>query len=65
MEQISLWAKHRRGAIRLKASGGIKTLADARALLAAGATRLGTSTAAGLLAELQGPPRPGTEPPSY
>jgi deoxyribose-phosphate aldolase len=51
---IALWAKQRRGAIRLKASGGIKTLADARALLAAGAERLGTSNAVALLTELRG-----------
>ena len=56
--QIARWAQHRRGAIQLKASGGIKSLADARALLAAGATRLGTSNAAGLLAELAGAAAP-------
>jgi deoxyribose-phosphate aldolase len=54
IEHIAAWAAARRGAIRLKASGGIKTLADARALLAAGASRLGTSNAASLLAELTG-----------
>lgn len=58
VEQIARWAQHRRGAIQLKASGGIKSLADARALLAAGATRLGTSNAAGLLAELSGAAAP-------
>jgi deoxyribose-phosphate aldolase len=51
---ISAWAAARRGGIQLKASGGIKTLADARALLAAGATRLGTSNAASILAEFHG-----------
>ena len=54
VEHLRLWAKHRRGAIRLKAAGGIKSLADARALLAAGASRLGTSNASALLAELRG-----------
>lgn len=58
VEQIARWAQHRRGGIQLKASGGIKSLADARALLAAGATRLGTSNAAGLLAELAGAAAP-------
>lgn len=53
-EQIELWARNRRGGIRLKASGGIKTLADALALLDAGALRLGTSSAAALLAEYKG-----------
>lgn len=51
---IAAWAAARRGAIQLKASGGIKTLADAQALLAAGATRLGTSNAAAILAEFAG-----------
>lgn len=58
VEHIAAWAAARRGPIRLKASGGIKTLADARALLAAGASRLGTSNAADLLAELQGETSP-------
>ena len=51
---IAAWASARRSGIQLKASGGIKTLADARALLAAGATRLGTSNAASILAEFNG-----------
>jgi len=51
---IAAWAAARRGSIQLKASGGIKNLADARALLAAGATRLGTSNAASILAEFNG-----------
>lgn len=51
---ISAWAAARKGGIGLKASGGIKTLADARALIAAGATRLGTSNAASILSELDG-----------
>jgi len=53
---IAAWAAARRGKILLKASGGIKTLADARALIGAGATRLGTSSAAAILAELAGAP---------
>ncbi len=51
---LAAWATARRGGIRLKASGGIKTLADARTMLAAGADRLGTSSAAAILAELNG-----------
>jgi deoxyribose-phosphate aldolase len=54
VEHIAAWAAARRDKIQLKASGGIKTLADARALLAAGATRLGTSNAAAILAEFAG-----------
>jgi len=54
VEHLREWAAARTGAIQLKASGGIKTLADARALLEAGATRLGTSNAAAILAEFTG-----------
>ena len=36
----------------VKAAGGIRTLADARALIAAGATRLGCSASVAILAEL-------------
>lgn len=53
-EHLKLWASHRRGSIQLKAAGGIKTLADAESLLAAGATRLGTSNAAAIVAEARG-----------
>jgi len=55
---IAAWAAARKTKIALKASGGIKTLADATALLSAGATRLGTSNAASILAEFNG----GTAP---
>ncbi len=54
VDHIAAWAAARRGPIQLKASGGIKTLADARALVEAGATRLGTSAAAAILAEFNG-----------
>ena len=50
-EHLREWAAARARPIGLKASGGIRTLADARTLLAAGATRLGTSNAGGILAE--------------
>ena len=53
---IAAWASARRGTIQFKASGGIKTLADARTLIDAGATRLGTSSAAAIVAELAGTP---------
>ncbi|MFP4053990.1 MAG: 2-deoxyribose-5-phosphate aldolase, partial [Phycisphaerae bacterium] len=36
----------------VKAAGGIRTLADAWAMIAAGATRLGTSATAAILDEL-------------
>ena len=54
IEHIKLWAANRRGPIKLKAAGGIKTLPDALALIAAGAERLGTSNAGALLAEFRG-----------
>ncbi|MBC8009405.1 MAG: deoxyribose-phosphate aldolase [Burkholderiales bacterium] len=53
-EHLAVWAAARRGPIQIKASGGIKTLADARKMMAAGATRLGTSSAAAIVAELTG-----------
>ena len=39
--------------IGVKASGGIRNLADARAMLDAGANRLGTSASAAILAALE------------
>ena len=54
VEDIRAWAAARSRAIGLKASGGIKTLADAQALLAAGATRLGTSSAGAIVAAFRG-----------
>lgn len=41
-------------AVGVKASGGIRTLADAQAMLAAGASRIGTSATAAILAALGG-----------
>ena len=61
---IFAWAAARRGSIQLKASGGIKNLSDAQLLLAAGATRLGTSNAATILAEFNGT-RPAVSPVGY
>jgi deoxyribose-phosphate aldolase len=51
VEHLREWAAARTTKIAFKAAGGIKTLADARALLDAGATRLGTSSAAAILKE--------------
>jgi len=51
VDDVKLFADHRRGAIRIKAAGGIKTLTQARALIAAGAERLGTSNAVALVLE--------------
>ena len=41
-------------AFGVKASGGIRTLADAQAMIAAGANRIGTSASAAILAALPG-----------
>lgn len=54
VEHLREWAAQRRGKIQLKASGGVKTLADARMLIDAGAARLGTSSAGAILAEFNG-----------
>jgi deoxyribose-phosphate aldolase len=62
---IAAWAAARKTGIALKASGGIKTLADARALIAAGATRLGTSNAAAILAEFTGGAAPAAPSGGY
>ncbi|MDD2763023.1 MAG: deoxyribose-phosphate aldolase [Opitutaceae bacterium] len=51
VDDVKLFADHRRGSIRIKAAGGIKTLAQAQALIAAGAERLGTSSAVALVQE--------------
>lgn len=52
VEDVRRMADAVRGRARVKASGGIRTLADARALLAAGASRIGTSAGAAIAAEL-------------
>lgn len=62
---IAAWAAARKTGIALKASGGIKTLADARALIDAGATRLGTSNAAAIVAEFTGSAAPSATSGGY
>lgn len=42
-EDVALFARHVKAPLRIKAAGGIKTLADAEQFLALGADRLGTS----------------------
>ena len=44
VEDVRLMKQSVTGGVRVKASGGIKTRADALALIAAGAERLGTSS---------------------
>ena len=65
VDHIAAWAAARRGPIQLKAAGGIKTLADARAFIDAGATRLGTSNAAAILAEFTGTSSAPTQASGY
>ena len=52
VEDVALLARSVGDRARVKASGGIRSLAQARALLAAGATRLGTSRGVEIAAEL-------------
>jgi deoxyribose-phosphate aldolase len=54
VEDVQLFRDHRAADIQIKASGGIKTFTDAKALIEAGATRLGVSAANSLIAELNG-----------
>ena len=49
LEDIQLFSKYVTGDTRIKAAGGIKSVADAEAFLAAGADRLGTSSLLGML----------------
>ncbi len=51
VEDVALLAKTVEGRIGVKASGGIRDLATARAMIAAGATRLGTSSGVGIMGE--------------
>lgn len=53
LEDVALLAALAGGKIGIKASGGIRTLDQAQAMLKAGATRLGTSHALAIMAEWQ------------
>ena len=50
---VRLMAEAVAGRAQVKAAGGIRTLADARALIAAGATRLGCSAGVAILREFE------------
>ena len=50
---VQLFAEHRSNGLKIKAAGGIKTLADAEEFLALGAERLGTSRIVKLAKELE------------
>jgi deoxyribose-phosphate aldolase len=53
VEQIALMRKTVSKNVGVKASGGIRTLAHAQAMIAAGADRIGTSTGIKIMEELQ------------
>jgi len=55
VEQVRALSRAAGGRIEVKASGGIRTLADARAMLAAGASRLGSSASVAIMRELASP----------
>jgi deoxyribose-phosphate aldolase len=52
VEQVRLLRDAANGRIEVKASGGVRTLAQCRDLLAAGATRLGSSASVAIMREL-------------
>ena len=52
-EDIRLFAIHRAPTLKIKAAGGISSLADAEAMLSLGADRLGTSRIVKLVKELE------------
>ena len=54
VEDVHLFAQNRANGIQIKASGGIKTLSSALAMIEAGASRLGVSAASALVAEFKG-----------
>jgi deoxyribose-phosphate aldolase len=51
-----VWLMRRAVRIGVKASGGIRTASDARAMIEAGANRLGTSSGVNIIRELRGEP---------
>lgn len=53
VEVVSLMKQHIGDILEIKASGGIKTYADAIALIEAGATRIGTSNGVKIMEELK------------
>jgi deoxyribose-phosphate aldolase len=62
LDHIRDWKLARSTNIQLKASGGIKTLAQVLSFLDAGATRIGTSSAVSIMRAYSGAVVPATEP---
>lgn len=54
VEHVCLMKKYAGEGVQVKASGGIRTLADAMAMVEAGATRLGSSSGLRIIKELRG-----------
>lgn len=54
IEDVTLFAENRKNGIQIKASGGIRDLATSLAMIKAGATRLGVSAAAQIVAAAEG-----------
>jgi deoxyribose-phosphate aldolase len=55
LDDVALMRRVIAGRAEIKAAGGVRTPADAEAMIAAGATRLGTSGGVGLVAGTQNP----------
>jgi deoxyribose-phosphate aldolase len=64
-DDIALLRSHAGHHAGVKASGGIRSLADASAMLYAGANRIGASASVRILAELAGQPQSLTQPSGY
>jgi len=65
VEDVKLMRKTVGEALGVKASGGIRTLESLRAMVAAGATRIGTSSGVAILASLNAPQPPETPAPLH
>jgi len=58
VEDVRLLASVAQGKIGVKAAGGIRDLKTLKAMIEAGATRIGTSSAAAIMKEIKGTPSP-------
>ena len=61
LEDVEVLVRRAAGRIKVKAAGGIRTLAQALSFLEAGAERLGTSSGLSILREFEGGKEPGPE----
>jgi deoxyribose-phosphate aldolase len=65
VEDVKLMRKTVGESLGVKASGGIRTLEGVRAMIAAGATRIGTSSGVAIVASLNAPQLPETPAPLH